>query len=133
MQVFAQVNKQTDIPFWVKRDDFYRYFDQDDFLCRDVHDVQNAYLKDWFSFHENGVVRFYIPVVGLLKGGRTDLISTRHRLAVLLPHLEELPFVFATEHFDSDDKIFFASIPKQPLDRSMTFWIPDFPIRDLLP
>jgi hypothetical protein len=132
MQVFAQVNKKTDVPFWVKRSDFDRHFDQDDFLNREVRDVQDAYLNDWFNFFENGVIRFYIPVVGLVSG-KTDLISSRHRLAVLLPHLEELPFAFATAHLNSDDRIFLASIPKRPLDLSATFWIPDFPIRESLP
>jgi hypothetical protein len=132
MEVFAQVELSSDVPFWVKKSDFYLHFDQNDFFNRDVCDVQDAYLKGWFNFYENGVVRFYIPVVSL-QPGKTDLVGTRHRLAVLLPHLEELPFAFATAHLDSADEILLASIPKRPLDLSVAFWIPDFPIRDSLP
>jgi hypothetical protein len=132
MQVFAQMNLTSDVPFWVKKSDFYLHFDQNDFFDRDVLDVQDAYLNDWFNFFENGIVRFYIPVVGLLSG-KTDLISSRHRLAVLLPHLEELPFAFAMAHLGPNDLVFLASIPKRPLDPSEAFWIPDFPIQDSLP
>jgi hypothetical protein len=133
MQVLVGINLPTDQPHWVAREDFYRYFDQDDFNNRDIKDVQSAYLEEWF--HEDkevGITRFMIPVVGAI-GENTDLISSRHRLAVLLPHLEELPIAFQTAHLTPEARRFLESIPKRPLDETRTFWIPDFLKHNVLP
>jgi hypothetical protein len=132
MEVFAEVNLPTDIPHWVTREDFYRYFDQADFVNREVQDVQAAYLKDWFHTTEDGTIKFLIPIVCTL-GARTDLIGSRHRLAVLLPLLHELPIAFATRHLQADARRFLETIPKRPLNLAEPFWIPDLPIRDTLP
>lgn len=132
MQVFAGINCPTDEPHWITREAFYKYFDQDDFLNRTVQDVQAAYLKDWFYKSDDGRLMFYIPVVGAI-AGRTDLIGSRHRLAVLLPHLEELPIAIARGHLQPDGLRFLDTIPKRPLDATIPFWIPDLPIRATLP
>ena len=132
MHVFAEVNSQLDVPFWVKRDDFLFHFDQADFLNREVAQVQSAYLKAWFYEDEGPTIRFYIPVVGAV-GRRTDLIGTRHRVAVLLPHLEELPFAFASLTMSTEARHCLDSIPKRPLDVRQSFWIPDLPVHDSLP
>lgn len=132
MRVFAAVNCRTDAPYWVTRDVFLQYFDQSDFESRNVIDVEQAYLSTWFYRRDDGSRMFYIPVVGAI-GSRTDLISSRHRLAVLLPHLEEVPFAFALGHLEGEELDFINSIPKRRMDLSASFWIPDLPIRDHLP
>lgn len=133
MRVLASINLLTDQPYWIAVEDFYRYFDQADFQNRNVKDVQCAYLEEWFyEDRAEGVSRFIIPVVGAI-GRKTDLISSRHRLAVLLPHLEELPIAFATAHLTVESREFLESIPKRDLDKRSTFWIPDFPKRPALP
>jgi hypothetical protein len=132
MLVYAEVNLHTDVPYWFTRETFYAYFDQDDFLDRDIKEVQTAYLKDWFHTTTDGNHRFYIPVVGTVNG-KTDLIGSRHRLAVLLPYLDELPIAVATADFTPEAQQFFDAIPKRALDQNQPFWIPDLPIRDNLP
>jgi hypothetical protein len=133
MQVFAAVNLITDEPHWIKREDFYRYFDQKDFLDREVQEVQPAYLNDWFHTSKDGKVEFYIPVVGV-SDGKTDLIGTRHRLAVLLLYLDLIPIAFAMGFLLQEDaRRFLATIPKRPLDLSEPLWIPDLPIKEKLP
>lgn len=132
MQAFAAINAAGDQPFWVARSVFLEQFDQADFLNRDVKVVTAAYLEDWFYIQANDQRMFYIPVVGAL-GRRTDLIGSRHRLAVLLPHLEEIPFAFAFEHLAAESMEFLNSIPKRPLDLSQPMWLPDLPVRKQLP
>lgn len=132
MQAFAAINATGDKPFWVSRSVFLQQFDKADFLNRDVKDVTAAYLEDWFYVGANGQRMFYIPVVGAV-GRRTDLISSRHRIAVLLPHLEEIPFAFAPQHLTGESLEFLNSIPKRPLELSEPIWLPDFPIRNRLP
>jgi hypothetical protein len=132
MKVFAAVNLPTDIPSWVTREDFHRYFDQTDFLNRKVRDVQAAYLKNWFHTSDDGSTHFSIPVVGALNKS-TDLIGGRHRLAVLLPHLADLPIAFATGQLQSEARRFLETIPRRPLNLAVPLWIPDLPVRGTLP
>jgi hypothetical protein len=132
MRVYPVVNSEKDQPFWIKKSVFYERFDQADFLNRNVERVCQVYLSDWFYLEDEGRRMFFIPVVGAL-GGRTDMIGTRHRLAVILPHMDELPIAFATGHLDNDAQVFLNSIPRRPLDLSEAFSLPDFPIVDRLP
>lgn len=133
MHVFAEVGTPTDLPCWITRADFYRFFDQNDFNeNREVRDVIPAYLDAWFYIDETGNRKFYIPIVGAI-GEKTDLIGTRHRLAVILPHLDQLPIAIATGHLTPLAHRLLAAIPKRPLDPTVAFWIPDFPIRSTLP
>jgi len=132
MLVLAEVNLPTDVPYWVNRDDFFKHFDQDDFQNREVRDVRTAYLRDWFLTAADGSVKFLIPIVSAL-GNRTDLVGTRHRLAVILPFLEEIPFAFATGRLKADAQRTLDAIPKRRIDMSVQFWIPDFPIQETLP
>ena len=132
MQVFAAINCPTDKPYWVSRQVFYEQFDQADFMNREIADVTPAYLMDWFYTGDDGKQMFYIPVVGAI-GNRTDLISSRHRLAVLLPHMEELPFAFAFGHLTGEARVFLNSIPKRPLDISTAIWLPDLAVCERLP
>jgi hypothetical protein len=132
MEVFAAINCPTDEPFWISRETFLEKFDQDDFRNRNVLDVQPAYLETWFYETEDGRRMFYIPAVSAV-GRRTDLVSSRHRTAVLLPHLTELPFALALGHLMGEPRAFLERLPKRPLDVSSSFWIPDLPIRRELP
>lgn len=127
MLVVALTNLPTDIPHWISRSTFLSHFDQADFRNREVQEVQPAYRSDWFYRSDDGRLGFYIPVVGAIDG-RTDLIGTRHRLAVILPHMEEIPIAFATGHLSSTERDFLASIPRRLLTVSEPFWIPDLPI-----
>lgn len=127
MNVLALTSVTTDVPWWITREVFFRYFDQKDFLDRDVDDVQSEYRSDWLHFFDDGTIGFYIPVVSAIRT-RTDLIGTRHRLAVLLSHLEELPVAFAMGHLGDEARDYIDSIPKRALDLSEPFWIPDLPI-----
>lgn len=130
--VYAEVNQHTDVPYWFTCETFYKYFDQDDFMDRDIKEVRAAYLKDWFHVTSEGNYRFYIPVVSVVNG-RTDLIGSRHRLAVLLPYLDELPIAVATAFLTPEAQRVLDAIPKRSLDQTQPFWIPDLPIYDKLP
>lgn len=132
MHVFPAIDRTSDQPFWVSRKVFYDRFDQADFSNRVVKDVTQAYLKEWFYTGDDGRLMFYIPIVSAISR-RTDLIGSRHRLAVLLPHLEEIPFAFTLEHLSTAPLDFLNAIPKRPLDVSDSIWLPDLPIRERLP
>lgn len=81
----------SDNPFWVPRKSFLAEFDQEDFHRREARNVTPAYLTDWFS--PGDPPRFMLPAVQFV-GGQTQFISGRHRIAVLLPYLFELPMSF---------------------------------------
>ena len=132
MQVYAAINCSTDRPYWVSRDVFYDRFDQSDFMNRNVENVTPAYLQDWFYEDVDGEKMFYIPVVAAI-GTRTDLVSSRHRLAVILPYLEELPFAFAFGNLTPQARAFLDSLPKRPLETATGFWLPDLPVCEKLP
>lgn len=132
MLVFPAINCNGDKPFWVSRKVFFERFDQADFLNRDVEDVTQAYLEDWFYYKDPECRMFYIPVVGAI-GRRTDLIGSRHRLAVIIPHLEEIPFAFALANLSTESLGFLNSIPKRPLEVTEQLWLPDLPIHRILP
>jgi hypothetical protein len=132
MQVYAEMQLDTDIPYWFTRETFHNCFDQPDFLDRDIVEVEPAYLSAWFAATEEATPRFCIPVVSAVDG-RTDFIGSRHRLAVLLPHLDELPIAVVTAHLAPESQRFLDRIPRRVLDRAQPFWIPDFPRCDKLP
>lgn len=89
-------------------------------------------MKAWFDEDERPVIRFYIPVVRAI-GRRTDLMGTRHRLAALLPHMEELPVAIAQPIMSKEAREYLDSNPKRRLDINEPFWTPDFPVHDELP
>jgi hypothetical protein len=132
MMVYAVVNQSTDIPYWFARETFYEYSDQKDFLDRDIKEVQAAYLADWFDITSERLCRFYIPAVSAIYS-KTDLMGSRHRLAVLLPYLYELPIVIATAFLSPGAQEFLNSVPKRLLDHSQPLCIPEFPICEKLP
>jgi hypothetical protein len=61
VRCFPAVNLDTDVPFWISRSSFSRNFDQQDFMCRDVAHVVDAYLEEWFYSDANGNRYFPMP------------------------------------------------------------------------
>lgn len=95
MKCLPYVDLETDTAFWVSKDKFYACFDQHDFnFYREVKSVTQGYLKDWFYTSPDGNKFFILPTVQFVNN-KTQFISGRHRIAVLLEHLNELPFAFA--------------------------------------
>lgn len=94
MEFQPYMTKESDRAFWVPAEVFQKSFDQDDFNCRDVHSVLNEYSPNWF-FVADGIHYFELPTVIVVRG-KTQLISGRHRIAVLLMNdVIELPIGFA--------------------------------------
>lgn len=121
MQCLPATSLDTDIAFWVSREEFLRSFDQSDFLCRNVMDVQDAYLRAWF--HSAGSnTYFFIPPVQIVSG-KTQFLSGRHRTAVLLRHLDEVPVSFETRF----GKAVPSHISMRRLDMTKPMTLPDLP------
>lgn len=131
MRCFPELTLGTDVPAWVTKSTFYETFDQTDFFIREIHDVEDAYLGEWF-YEENGETRFLLPTVGLV-AGRTQFINGRHRTAVLLRHLDELPIAFAVDHLDAIARGIIGAIPKRPLNLTQHIFLPDLPVKARLP
>ena len=126
MQVFAFVNHPSDEPFWIPREAFLAHFDQEEFVGnRAVRDVTQAYRRDWFK-DGCGRLEFILPSVSYVKD-KTQFINGRHRIAVLLQHMPELPIALATYQFSPRQLCLRAAIPSRTLDLSMPFELPGLP------
>ena len=90
----ARLTNSADVPFWVPRGAFYEHFDQSDFHCREVLNVDIAYSTQWFEEAENGQLHFLLPTVRLASG-KTEFINGRHRTAVLLSRCSRVAIAFA--------------------------------------
>ena len=123
---------ETDIPYWVSEASFYQHFDQQDFTCRDILDVVDAYLEGWFDFDEAGNRQFMIPPVSV-KNGVTQFISGRHRTAVLLKFMQRIPICFDSRWLAESDKKWVDSVAAKKIDVSKLIELPDLPIRKVLP
>lgn len=132
VRCYLTVDLYSDAPFWVSRSSFKSHFDRDDFRCREILDVTDAYLNDWFFKEEGGLLRFLIPPIGVYKG-RTQFISGRHRTAVLLRHLEKIPLSFDTRMISSSDRHWVESVVDSPINLCVAVDLPDLPIRLRLP
>lgn len=129
MQILPSINLYTDKPFWICKTVFLSAFDQLDFSCRNVQDVDLTYRSDWFDISYENQCRFIVPVVGVV-GGKTQFISGRHRTAVLLEYLDEIPVAFAMGHLDDSARRIVESIPKRELILSEYMKFPDLPVRN---
>lgn len=127
MRCLPALTLESDLPFWVSKSSFFAFFDQADFLCRDQEAVVPAYHRDWFWSHPDGISRFMLPTVGVC-AGRTQFISGRHRTAVLLPYLDELPIAFAVEHLGPEAMQTICTIPKRELFLSELLELPNLPM-----
>jgi hypothetical protein len=63
MRCLPAVNLESDVPFRISRSSFFQHFDQEDFMCRKVEQVVDAYLEEWFHSDANGNRLFYLPPV----------------------------------------------------------------------
>jgi hypothetical protein len=128
--VLPWVGLDTDEPFWITRDAFLRRFDQADFHRREVADVQAAYLSEWFGQSASEATFFKIPTVGLLSSG-TQFVYGRHRAAVLLNCLDEIPIAFAINPLSN--LCLYKMLDKRPLELTKEIVLPDLPINTQLP
>jgi len=124
------LTQDTDQPFWVARDSFYKHFDQSDFHFRDSQRVSWSYLSDWFFSQTHGQLHFILPTVHFVSG-KTQFINGRHRTAVLLHHMNEVPMAFALGGFS--DLSVFHSLDKRQLNLSASIELPDLPVVERLP
>lgn len=115
----------SDLPFWVCNQKFYRYFDQNDFHCRESQEIVSQYLDDWF-FTSTDAVEFILPVVQF-NDGATQFINGRHRTAVLLKYLAEVPLSFDLRFASQAEKDFLASMDLRPIAVGKLIELPDLP------
>lgn len=130
MLCLPYVTVATDEPFWVPRAIFFEHFDQDDFLCRESVDVAPSYVASWFYTPEDGKRRFELPTVCFV-AGKTEFISGRHRTAVLLPHLDNLPIAFSLLRYGEPDESLRRLLdPLRLIPMKFDEWIelPDLPL-----
>jgi hypothetical protein len=132
LRCLPYVNLPTDAPWWVGKSAFIEHFDQNDFLCRQVKEVTDAYLEDWFHDGRGQTRYFEIPPVSVING-KTQFISGRHRTAVLLRHLERVPLAFAMRDIGEADAEWIQRVAIAPIETHMLIELPDLPIRSSLP
>ena len=130
MQCIPTLTLGTDQPFWVTRESFYQHFDQADFRCRESQQISLSYLASWFFAKSDGSLHFMLPTVRFV-AGKTQFINGRHRAAVLLHHLDEIPLAFAFNVL-SDSSVFYC-LDKRPLNITTTIELPDLPVAERLP
>ncbi len=122
----------TDEPYLVPRDVFLSDFDQDDLRCRDQLIIVQAYRKDWFYQEADGPLQFVLPAVSIING-KTQFLNGRHRIALLLPFLDELPIAFAMAHNERIIRDWMSTKKVRPLNLDAWLDLPDLPMLDALP
>jgi hypothetical protein len=130
MRCFPDLGLSSDMAFWVTREAFLKHFDQADFLCRKSEDVAPSFLAAWFHTPGDGTTRFLLPTVQFVTG-KTQFINGRHRTAVLLPYLENLPIAFSLVNTPPQDflrRVVFRSVVLHELIE-----LPDLPILEHAP
>ena len=125
MRCLPALTLNSDMPCWITREAFLEHFDQADFLCRESKSVTPTYLAAWFHKPEDGTTCFLLPTVQFV-GGKTQFISGRHRMAVLLPYLQELPIAFSLVNKPPQD--FLSQVILRPLALGKFIELPDLPI-----
>lgn len=122
------LSRSDDQAYWVSRDTFFRLFDQKDFAFRDRLDVLPRYRSDWF-WRRNGSLLFHLPTVQFVcrtAGGHTEFINGRHRTAVLIQYLQQLPLALVMPFRMHGDGL--TEVTSHPLSMDQPFEIPDLPI-----
>jgi hypothetical protein len=109
-----------------------QHFDQDDFLCRHIKNVVDAFLDDWCHDGPDKTRFFKIPPVSV-NIGKTQFISGRHRTAALLRHLDRIPLSFDMRHLTDADREWIHSIAATPIETHTLIDLLDLPIRSSLP
>jgi hypothetical protein len=129
MRCLPELTRNDDECYWVTRQAFFQHFDQNDFLCRKSADVTASYLSEWFHTPKDGILHFMLPTIQFV-GGKTQFINGRHRTAVLLPYLDELPFAFALSTKGASDILHRLAL--RPLRLDDFIELPDLPIVECL-
>ena len=130
MRCLPDLTHPDDTPYWVTRDAFCKHFDQADFLCRQVENVTPSYLAEWFHTPADGIRRFILPTVQFI-AGKTQFISGRHRTAVLLQYLEDLPIAFPV--INRPPQNFLIRLALRSLEFHELIDLPDLPIVKHIP
>lgn len=130
MRCFPAIGLPTDQPYWVSKDSFLHYFDQDDFHCRIVQQPDPCYLANWFFIAAGNRHSFVLPTVHFV-AGKTQFINGRHRTAVLFDHLDEIPLAFAFQA--GSDSSIFERMEVRALDANVEIELPDLTIVDSFP
>ena len=129
MQAYPHVLASHDEAFWVSKEVFLSRFNQEDFACRECLDVEQHYLDSWF-YDDDGKRFFILPVVQIV-GGKTQFINGRHRLAVLLPHLDRFPVGFCFQSLGTPDAAKRQTILEwgiEPMSMNIPFVLPRLPV-----
>ena len=121
----TRISANGDVPYWIKRSDFEKHFDQVDARLLFPVVLVQAYLTEWFSLNECGELTYTIPGVHFVKG-KTEFFNGRHRTALLLGHLDEVLISFNTK--SGKDERLLEMIPKRPAKSSDRLSVPDLPI-----
>jgi hypothetical protein len=58
MRFYVTSDQPFDVSAWVSKSDLVAFFDQEDFACRAVRDVCQAYPSDWFYVAAGGLLQF---------------------------------------------------------------------------
>lgn len=119
----ARLTNPSDVPFWVPRDTFLDKFDQSDFRCREVLDVDIVFSLNWLEEAENGQMCFLLPTVRLASG-KTEFINGRHRTAVLLSTCNRVGIAFAGR----DAVSFAVSLALERIDAENEIQLPNLEI-----
>lgn len=113
------------VPYWIRREVYYKHFDQHDARLLLPEKLKQGYLIEWFSCDEKGSLAFTMPGAHFVKG-KTEFFNGRHRTALLLEHLDEVPIAFETK--SDGEKHLLDVIPKRPVESNDRFYVPDLPI-----
>jgi hypothetical protein len=114
-----------DIAYWVSVSDFRRHFDQHDFTeNREAKRVIEAYSKNWFYTDSGGVKLFELPAVSVIDE-KTQFISGRHRVSVLLNYLDFIPIAFASSAMNLA-----STLNLKTIDRKETIELPELPFEN---
>ena len=127
MQCTPFLTTAGDTAFWIPRKLFCKQFDQNDFNRRESKSIFPAYLLHWFEPTGNFAKSFVLPTVHFVSG-KTQFINGRHRTAVLLMHMENIPIAF-TEIAQMSNNWRRLRSPLA-INPRIPFEIPDLPILD---
>lgn len=123
LRVSISVQYPLDKAFWVPVDVLLAEFDSEDLKQRDVIDVVPAFHEAWFEKTDQG--NAFIPPVVQIVSGRTQFINGRHRTAVLMKHLPELPISFAFAN--PAVRKWVEALNLRPIDEAEFVELPDLP------
>jgi hypothetical protein len=117
-------NGANDIAYWVSVSDFRKHFNQYDFIeNRDAKTIIEAYSEKWFFTDSLGATVFELPAVSVIDG-KTQFLSGRHRVSVLINYVEFLPIAFSPSAKNLARNLNFKAI-----DTTKTIELPELPFK----